>query len=121
MGNAPPAPRKLDMMIERLQAYLREVGLDVGVGEAARGLGMSSRSLQRALGRLGTSFREVREQERMAKTLLSETDMKGEAISKRLGYSSAAQFTTFFRLRAGRPPSAWRSFNRAQSAVAASS
>jgi transcriptional regulator GlxA family with amidase domain len=59
---------------------------------------------------MGTTYREVRERERMllAKELLAQTDLKGEAISRRLGYASAAQFTTFFRLRAGAPPATWR-------------
>ena len=73
-------------------------------------MGYGARTLQRALGDLGTTFREVREQERMeaAKRLLSETDLKIDTISRRLGYASAAQFTTFFRKKIGTPPAGWR-------------
>jgi AraC-like DNA-binding protein len=96
--------------VARLRAVLLEARLDIGLAEAARRMGFGARTLQRALGDLGTTFRQVREQERMeaAKRLLAETDLKIDAISRRLGYASAAQFTTFFRKRIGTPPASWR-------------
>jgi AraC-like DNA-binding protein len=97
-------------VIARLRNHLAATGLRVSVQEAARALGMASRSLQRHLRNAGSSFREEIERARldMARRLLSESGLKLETIGHRIGFRSAAHFTVFFGKRAGMTPSAYR-------------
>lgn len=86
----------------------------IHIERAARELGLSARSLQRALHARGTSFRAELHRVRftLACQLLRETDLKLEVIALRIGCTSAPHFATFFRAHSGQPPSAWRAAQR---------
>ena len=77
---------------------------------AARGLGVSSRSLQRRLDEAGTSFRDASQLARVAeaKRLLGETDHKLAGIARDLGFGSLQSFCASFRRATGLTPTAWR-------------
>ena len=94
----------LDTQIVVVTKYLARI---------ARRLGLAPRSLQRALARVGTSFRAEVEDARFALAcrLLLETDAKLEVIARRIGLGPA-QLTTLFRRRLGTTPSAWRATRR---------
>lgn len=66
--------------------------------EVARELGMGSRTLQRRLRDLGTTFQTVRDEAResLAKSLLA-TNLSVEDIAPRLGFSTASNFRTAFK------------------------
>ena len=73
-------------------------------------MGLSRRSLQRLLGRNGTSFGEIVEQALCRRAIVRLGD-RGTAITDialELGYSDAAHFTRAFRRWTGMPPSAYR-------------
>jgi AraC-like DNA-binding protein len=102
-------------LLDRLRGVLATAGGGpVSLGHASRSLGLSGRSLQRALRQLGTSFRDEAYRARIdvAKKLLLETDHKIAVIGKRLGVSSEANFISFFRRTVGESPAAWRRRNR---------
>lgn len=77
------------------------------VVSVARALGMNVRTLQRRLGELGTSFREVRDEHRRD-TALASLGRDGTPInevSSLLGYSDPAHFARAFRRWTGLSPS----------------
>jgi AraC-like DNA-binding protein len=102
-------------LVGRLRAYLAERGPSSGsVGEAGRTLGVSTRSLQRHLRQLRTSFRKEAHLARldMSKRLLQEQDLKIAAVAQRLGFSTEANFIASFRRAVGLSPAEWRRRNR---------
>lgn len=82
--------------------------------EAARGLGLSTRTLDRRLAAEGTSFLRQRDTVRavMAEELLALTDLPVEEIAAALSYANHGAFTRSFRRWSGSTPSAWRSSQR---------
>lgn len=102
-------PRELSVLRARLSA---DVHADLE--EVSRALGISARSLQRALTRHGTSFhREVNNARfALAQELLRSTDDKLVAISGRVGVSERS-LTLLFRSRTGLAPAEWRRRHRA--------
>jgi AraC-like DNA-binding protein len=114
----------LDQLVARLTSGARLVdrvrdtlhAADRGAArltEVSRALGVSPRSLQRALRELGTSFRDevYRTRADTSRQLLRDTDDKIATIARRLGFSSEANFITFFRRTTGESPAAWRRRN----------
>jgi AraC-like DNA-binding protein len=102
-------------LLHRLREALATAGArTMLLGDVSRSLGISGRSLQRALRELGTSFREelYRARAELAKKLLLETDHKIAAIGERVGFSTESNFITFFRRATGESPAAWRRENR---------
>jgi AraC-like DNA-binding protein len=83
---------------------------DVTLASLARRMGRSERSLQRDLQQSGTTFRAELEAARveLARALLVDTDLKIDAVARKVGCASAAHFATLFRRVAGEPPSAYR-------------
>jgi AraC-like DNA-binding protein len=83
--------------------------------EAARRLGLSARSLQRALASAGASFRDEQLAARFsaARTLLAESELKVAAIAARLGISQRA-LAQLFTTRGAPPPRAYRLERRAR-------
>ncbi|HVZ72927.1 MAG TPA: AraC family transcriptional regulator ligand-binding domain-containing protein [Polyangia bacterium] len=77
-----------------------------GVGVVARQLGMSERSLRRALADEGTSFRRVVDEVRLhrAQTLLQEGEHALAEIAFALGFSEHAAFTRAFKRWTGKSP-----------------
>jgi AraC-like DNA-binding protein len=102
-------------LLHRLRKVLATAGArQILLDDACRTLGISGRSLQRALRELGTSFREevYRVRIDLGKKLLLETDHKIAAIGERVGFSTESNFITFFRRATGESPAAWRRGNR---------
>ena len=77
--------------------------------DAARGVRLSTRSLQRYLGIAGRSFREVQAEARLrrARELLA-GDAKLLAIALEVGFASAQHFATWFKQQTGETPAEWR-------------
>jgi AraC-like DNA-binding protein len=84
------------------------------IDRAARYLGMSARSLQRALAQAGTSFRAevTRMRVQVAENLLLHSDAKLEVIGRQVGCRSTPHFSTLFRRNTGEAPAAYRARRR---------
>ena len=78
--------------------------------DVARLFGIGPKTLQRQLARQGTSFAELtdRTRERIARDLLSESDIAVSSIAGLLGYASTSPFTTAVRRWTGMAPLAFR-------------
>ena len=78
--------------------------------EVARALGLSERSLRRALSEEGQSFRDLLAEARYTKAqhLLRHTTLPIEAIAQQLGYAESAAFIHAFQRWAGMSPSVFR-------------
>lgn len=103
-------------LLDRLRTYLASrFGKRPSIDEAARWLGVSSRSLQRQLQEAKTTFRVELDEARLrlARQLLLETDLKIAAIAERVGATTEANFIAFFRRRTRQSPAAWRKASRA--------
>ena len=100
-------------VVRRLRHHLA-TDLRADVDSAARALGLSSRSLQRALRAAGTSFRNELDRARIraAEALLVDTDDKLEAVAKAVGLSSRAAFSELFLRHAGEAPGEFRARRR---------
>lgn len=95
----------------RLASELRRVmaqGCDQT--KVATALGLSPRTLQRELHALGTSYSEELAAVRVlgAEDLLANTALPMKEVAARLGFSSVATFSRFFRQRTGQSPSTFR-------------
>ena len=88
--------------------------LDATIEDAAKELGLSTRSLQRTLGNQGTSFHQELVDIRFATAceLLLSTDLKIAAIGARIGISERA-VALLFRAKTGLAPLAWRAKQKA--------
>jgi AraC-like DNA-binding protein len=97
----------------RLTRKLLEARVDVPFDEVSRALGMSPRSLQRVLGRHGTSFHDEVVAARLtrAKALLRSGDLKLADIGARVGISERA-LGLLFRSKTGLTPAEWRKQHR---------
>ena len=86
----------------------------VSIDSAARGIGISVRSLQRSLQREGADFRQlvnlIRAQR--AKELLGESAASITEIATAFGYSSPANFARAFRKATGKTPQEFRATRR---------
>jgi len=85
--------------------------------DVARGLHMSSRTLQRRLQDSGSSFQRVLEEARhqMARYYLSNSVLELNEAAYLLGYEDANSFARAFRGWEGMPPGHWRETHRAMS------
>jgi AraC-like DNA-binding protein len=92
---------------ERLR---RAVGITPSMGQVARDLNMSVRSLRRALAAEDTSFRVLTDQVRMerAEELLGAGRQTIEDIAHVLGYATAPAFVRAFKRSHRLPPGTWR-------------
>jgi AraC-like DNA-binding protein len=82
--------------------------------DVARGLHMSSRTLQRRLQESGSSFQRVLDQARhqMARNYLSNSVLELNEAAYLLGYEDANSFARAFRGWEGMPPRDWRETHR---------
>lgn len=99
-----------DLLLSELRRQLAASRLTADLESAARGLAVSTRSLQRHLHALGTSFvRELRGARlRRAKQLLRETEFKLTFVALEAGFSSVQQLCAAFRQDEGCSPGAFR-------------
>lgn len=80
------------------------------IGEVARHLGVSARTLQARLREHGTPFQELLREVRLkiAQRYLARTDEPGGAIGARMGFRSPEAFSRSFRKEVGTTPRALR-------------
>jgi AraC-like DNA-binding protein len=80
------------------------------IGEIARGLGMSARTLQRQLDRDGTKFRELIDALRreLAVSHLKEKEIPIAEVAFLLGFSEASAFHRAFKRWSGQTPAEFR-------------
>jgi AraC-like DNA-binding protein len=109
-AEASGANPALQALRDFLAQHLTEASLDT----AARGLGVSGRTLQQQLQEAGTTFRRELGAARIraAKLLLASGDIKLAAIAAEVGCASLQHFSTLFRKQTGETPSVWRERNR---------
>jgi AraC-like DNA-binding protein len=83
--------------------------------EAARGLGLSRRSLRRRLAEEGTSFRTLADEVRfgLVAGYLENTALSLDEIAARTSFSDAANLSHAFRRWTGETPGQWRTRHRA--------
>jgi AraC-like DNA-binding protein len=100
--------------LQAVRAYLAREPLAASLATVSRALGRSERSLQRDLASGGSSFRlEVRRaRAQAAALLLADTDLKLEAIARKVGYASMSHFAEAFREVTGERPLAYRQSRR---------
>jgi AraC-like DNA-binding protein len=86
-------------LLFRLRAELGRALATSTVDSAAHALGMSVRTLQRELGRLGTSFSDELRVVRVgaAEALLVHSDLKIEAIATQVGFGTASRMSAMLR------------------------
>jgi AraC-like DNA-binding protein len=97
-------------LLARLHALLRTQLAETSLAQAASGLAMSERTLQRRLKNEGTSFAQevlgVRLGE--AKRRMRDSDESLSTIATECGFSSQQHLSTAFKKDTGKSPSAWR-------------
>lgn len=76
----------------------------------AQGIGLSLRSMQRALDASGESFTDILTEVRrdLAQRYVGNPAYSLLRVSELLGYGSAASFTRWFSAQFGQPPNVWR-------------
>jgi AraC-like DNA-binding protein len=99
-------------IVARLKRALRPL---IGYRECkvdliAERLGMPTRTLNRRLEAMGTTFRDLRDETRLeaAQQQLRQTPKPADEVAETLGFSDASAFTRAFRRRFGMAPATWR-------------
>ena len=97
-------------VVDRVATLLTSTGGKLAVEDAARRLGVSSRTLQRRLNSRGLSYRELAliERHQAACRLLVETDAPICRIAHEVGYENISSFNIAFRKQAGVSPGVYR-------------
>ncbi|HEX5059880.1 MAG TPA: helix-turn-helix transcriptional regulator [Kofleriaceae bacterium] len=87
------------ILLTRLHAQLAHDLTDASVESSASALGLGTRTMQRALARLGTSFSDELRRCRViaAEALLLHSDLKIEAIALRVGFGNASRMSATLR------------------------
>jgi AraC-like DNA-binding protein len=93
------AARDRAPLVGRLRAQLTRDLVGATVEGSAAALGLSARSLQRELGRLGTCFRDELRRARVAaaEELLRNSDAKVDAIAERVGLGTGSRMSAVLR------------------------
>jgi AraC-like DNA-binding protein len=101
------------LVVGRLRRELEASGA-LTIDDAAPRLGLSTRSLQRALRQAGTTYRlELKSfRIRRAQELLKQSDRNLTWIAAEVGFSSVQHFATAYRRAIGDTPTAWRTRHR---------
>ena len=117
-GGLPPAPVTLDdnALIAMVDALFDSAALSgtLSLVDTARSLGLSPRTLQRRLARLGTSYEVQLDcwRHAQARLHLGGTSVPVASVSRALGYGHPAHFVRAFRRWEGRTPLAYRTSAR---------
>ncbi|HVJ08483.1 MAG TPA: AraC family transcriptional regulator [Acidisarcina sp.] len=105
-----------DSFTELVRGAIQErfTGSRPTIEEVARGLHMSSRTLQRRLQEVGSSFKHVLDEARhqMARYYLTNSVLELNEAAYLLGYEDANSFARAFRSWEGMPPGHWREVHR---------
>lgn len=98
-------------LLGQLRSVLAAVGPRGAVADVARQLSLSSRTLQRRLGELGTSFQKefLAHRLRAAQVALRDSDQPITSISIEAGFSTPQHFSAAFRKVTGLTPTQFRS------------
>jgi AraC-like DNA-binding protein len=106
--------------IVRVRTAIQEklAGRRPGIGDVARALHISSRTLQRRLQEEGSSFQRVLEDARhqLARHYLNDSTLVLNEAAYLLGYEDGNSFVRAFRTWEGVPPARWREQHRAKAA-----
>jgi AraC-like DNA-binding protein len=100
-----------DDLLERARALLSNPDQGFpGLEEAASRLSVSSRTLRRHLRGRGTTFQELRDEVRRARSvmLLEQSKLGIHEVARALGYADSAGFVRAFQRWTGETPSAYR-------------
>ena len=97
-------------LLGQLRAVLEASGPRSAVDEVAQQLSLSSRTLQRRLGELGTSFQKelLRHRLQAAQVALAKSDLPITTIALEAGFSTPQAFSAAFRKVSGLTPSQFR-------------
>jgi AraC-like DNA-binding protein len=105
------ARRKLASFADRVAAHVA-ASLPAGtdVGDVARAMHMSARTLQRRLEQEHTSFSDLLDRARLdvARRLLADPAVALTDVAFRLGFADLATFSRAFKRWTGMPPGQWR-------------
>lgn len=98
-------------LLAQLRSVLAASGPRAEVAEVAKRLALSSRTLQRRLGALGTSFQKelLAHRLRAAQVALRDSDQPITSISLEAGFSTPQHFSAAFRKVTGLTPTQFRS------------
>ena len=98
------------LLVARVEQLLARRGARLGLGSAARVLGLSSRTLTRRLREEGTSYLTLVEQSQRARaeSLLRDPELTVAEIAHALGYEDTANFGRAFRRWFGQSPGRYR-------------
>jgi len=115
LREAAPVTDELTLMYRLIRPYLR--GPAPHIALVAEIFGMSARTLQRRLQRLGLTYRQLIENTRfeLAAELLCSTDARIIDIAATLGYDDQSNFGRSFRRYCGISPGRFRSVNSTKS------
>jgi len=106
--------------IERVRIAIQQklTGRRPTIEEIARALHISSRTLQRRLQDVGSSFQRILEEARhqLARRYLNNSVLELNEAAYLLGYEDANSFVRAFRTWEGIPPARWREEQRAKAA-----
>jgi AraC-like DNA-binding protein len=99
-------------MVERVRVIVVDLSQSrlPTIEQVACEIGITSRTLQRRLAEVRTSYRDIVSSARheRAKDLLSETEVPICEIATRLGYATPGAFSRAFAKNAKQSPRAWR-------------
>jgi len=97
-------------LVGEIRAQLAREGGPPTIEEVAKALHVSPRTLKRRLAELGTTFSELRDDQRRQRALLllDNRSLSISDIATRLGYTELPNFTRAFRKWTGMTPAAYR-------------
>jgi AraC-like DNA-binding protein len=121
LGYDDPTRTVADDVREKLDATI--CGDRPTIAKVATSLGMSTRTLQRRLGVLGTTYQEILDdvRHRMARRLLTGTDLGIAEIAFLLGFGEVNSFARAFHGWVGCTPARWRMSRLSRTSIALSS
>jgi AraC-like DNA-binding protein len=99
-----------DGLVGKIRAHLAKRDAPPTIGELARTLKLSPRTLKRRLAEDGTTYSELRDGQRRqrARLLLDDRSLSISEVAARLGYTELPNFTRAFRKWTGMTPAAYR-------------
>ncbi len=97
-------------LVGEIRGHLARAGSPPTIEEVARALHLSPRTLKRRLADLGTTFSELRDDQRRQRALLllDNRSLSISDVATRLGYTELPNFTRAFRKWTGMTPAAYR-------------